>query len=90
MVDHINGDTLDNREVNLRVVTRSQNSANADRPPNGTGYRGVRKLPSGRFQARIHGEKGGKLGTFDAVEDAARAYDKAARERYGECARVNF
>lgn len=42
MADHINGDTLDNRDENLRVVTASQNAANSKhRKHNTSGHRGV-------------------------------------------------
>ncbi|MFA5567999.1 MAG: HNH endonuclease [Trueperaceae bacterium] len=88
-VDHINGDSLDNRRVNLRPATRSQNLAN--RPSSSkSGYRGV-FLRKGRYDARI--AWGGKiicLGRFDAAEDAARAYDEAAWRRSGEFSRLNF
>lgn len=91
-VDHINGNTLDNRRVNLRYATRSQNNANRHaRSKGSSSYKGVcwRPIPR-RWKAYI--KKDGQqihLGYFSTQEDAARAYNKAALRLFGEYARLN-
>lgn len=89
--DHINRNGLDNRRSNLRPATRSQNLMNrAALAKNATGYKGVR-LEAGKWRAVIKAYGVRKhLGYFLTPEQAARAYDAAAREMHGEFARLNF
>lgn len=91
-IDHINGDRADNRIVNLRLATRSQNLCNKRRDRRGSvPFRGVSKGKAGRFQAHIKLNRKSKyLGTFDRAEDAARAYDDEARRMHGDFAVLNF
>tara|TARA_Y100000310_G_scaffold35421_1_gene33457 strand:+ start:2323 stop:3663 length:1341 start_codon:yes stop_codon:yes gene_type:complete len=87
MVDHINRNTLDNRRINLRKVTRQQNAFNMDR---GSKWKGVTRSGD-RWRAQITVDrKNHHLGSFGSPEEAARAYDEAAKQRFGEYARLNF
>lgn len=92
VVDHINGDKLDNRRSNLRLITRQQNNMNrgANKVRKDTHYKGVILHESGKWQARI-GIDGKKvyLGYFKTPEDAARAYNDAALKHHGEYAKLN-
>lgn len=72
MVDHINGNGLDNRRCNLRVADYTTNNANAKvRKDSTTGVRGVHKLDSGKYVARIqYKKKRIIIGYYDNLEDA--------------------
>ncbi len=91
-VDHIDGNSLKNVENNLRICTPSQNSQNRGKSPNNpTGYKGVDRLKSGKYRAQITTDWLYKyLGTHNTAEDAARAYDDAARKYHKEFAVLNF
>lgn len=90
--DHIDGDKCNNTRENLRLATRSQNAQNSKlRSDTVSGYKGVSKLPSGKFKARITINKSTiNIGIFDTGEEAARAYDKSALEYFGAFANLNF
>lgn len=93
-VDHINGDGLDNRRCNLRLATHQQNLANQrTQVRNKAGFRGVsqnkRSQKPWRARIKCHGKEV-HLGHFDSAEDAARAYDRAAIDTFGDFARTNF
>ena len=94
LVDHKDAyDTLDNRRSNLRIATREQNNQNK-RPRTGTSsqYKGVSwtKL-RGKWSAYI--TKSGRtlpLGCCDCEMEAAKLYDAAAIDLFGEFALLNF
>lgn len=92
-VDHINSDTLDNRRTNLRLASPSENLRNRGKNRNNTsGFKGVSCFKrTGRWHARIWANgKCHHLGYYDTPEDAAHAYDIAARKVHGKFARLNF
>lgn len=90
VVDHINGNTLDNRKENLRICTKSENNIN--RAPNKNSNHkgvswctGIKKWSSkiGINKKRIH------LGYFDSEIKAVIAYNQASIKYHGEFARLN-
>lgn len=95
LLDHINGNPLDNRIANLRECDSSQNQMNRIAKVNkqaGVRFKGVTlHKQTGKYQAGI--SSGGKfryLGLFDREEDAARAYDRVCIECFGAFAKPNF
>ncbi len=92
-IDHRNGNGLYNCRTNLRFCTRSQNNQN--RKPQGNGsskYKGVSWCKSSNeWKAEIKSNyKCIWLGRFKNEIDAAKCYDKKAKELFGEFARTNF
>lgn len=93
-IDHINGDGLDNRKANLRSCSRAENLHNTRKTarPCSSRFKGVRfHRRHGKYLAEIqaHGKRR-YLGCFESEEDAARAYDSAARRLHGQFARLNL
>lgn len=92
-VDHINGNTLDNRKKNLRICSRSENLYNRGKAKHNTsGYKGVNWCKQRRnWRARIFvNKKEFYLGCFDNKINAAKAYDEASIKYHGEFAKLNF
>lgn len=91
VVDHINGNGLDNRRDNLRLATPSQNQWNSKKHiDNTSGYKGVRLSKSTmRWEAKITFQ--GKfyyLGLFATPEEAYTAYCVKAQELFGKFAKI--
>jgi hypothetical protein len=84
-VDHINGNGLDNRRANLRLVTVQQNRQNRSKGRNNqTGFKGVTfDKKSGKWVMSLRV-------LFDSAEEAAQVYDRLAAIVYGEHANTNF
>ena len=106
VVDHINGNGLDNRRINLRIATPQQNAWNHPKAKRQTlvssRYKGVSFRPpqkAARRYSNIHrlwraaitvNGKRHILGQFASELEAALVYDQAATEHFGEFARLNF
>lgn len=97
MVDHIDRNGLNNTKINLRIASRSQNLMNSKKPKNGktSKYKGVclnKQTPNNkkcwRAEIRIN-RKSHFIGYFYNEKDAAIAYNKKAKELFGDFARLN-
>lgn len=92
-VDHINRKPADNRWENLRAATRAQNSQNKNSHRNSSSkFLGI-SWHAGKKKWAAEIVSNGRriyLGTFVSEEAAAAAYDRAAQERHGLFANVNF
>ena len=75
-IDHINRDKLDNRKINLRIVTRSENRVNTGARSN-TGYKNITKTPCGTYEVKI-GRDGKRLyqKRYNSLTEAVAARDK--------------
>ena len=88
VIDHINGDPLDNRVINLRASSHKQNMQNRKKHSNGKSkYKGVSwSKASGKWQAQIQKRH---IGLFLTQEEAAEAYNKEATKVFGLYSRLN-
>jgi hypothetical protein len=86
-VDHINHNGLDNRKSNLRTVTDSENQMNRQ---SFSGYKGVTSYRTGKWRASAKlNQKNIHLGYFETKELAAEAYNRFAKENFGDFAYLN-
>jgi hypothetical protein len=94
LVDHRDGDSLNNQRYNLRAASDSQNQMGFQIPRGGSSkFRGVYLVSPGRWRARLQRKRRGgsvSLGIFGNEASAARAYDAAAKRYFKEFASLNF
>jgi len=87
VIDHINGNGLDNRLSNLRLCSQAENVLNSKVSKNSkTGVKGV-SYETERKKYRAQISKNNKLyflGRFDKLEEAEKAYKEASKELHGE------
>ena len=93
-VDHEDGDGLNNQRSNLRVCTHQENHRNLPKRSTACAsrFQGVTWVASKkRWRAQLSTDgRNLHLGYFKDEEQAAQAYDRTAREQFGEFARLNF
>lgn len=94
-IDHIDGNTMNNRKSNLQICTNQQNQLKKKMQSNNTsGYRGVTWYvnpgKTSRWMAQIYfNHKRHHIGYFDSKEEAALAYNEKAKEFFGDFAVLN-
>jgi len=91
-IDHINGNGLDNQRANLRFCTNQENLRNQKATKNcSSQFKGVNfHKKAMKWQARICvNNKDKHLGSFDTEIEAAKAYNEAAKELFGDYALCN-
>ena len=91
-IDHIDGNSLNNKIENLRAATQSQNMANSKKKnTNTSGYKGVTfRKDTKKWQSAIMvNGKHISLGSYENKEDAAMAYEAGALKYYQEFAKTD-
>lgn len=93
LIDHVDGNGLNNQRENLRLATCQQNSRNRISPRQRAGtFKGLNwDAQRGKWMAKIYvNYRCINLGRYPRPEDAARAYDRAAVAYFGQFAKLNF
>lgn len=91
-VDHVNGDGMDNTRCNLRKCSKAENARNSELSASNTsGYKGVTwNKNAKKWLAQLKVDRRHVyIGVFTDILDAAKAYNTAALEHFGEFARLN-
>jgi len=90
VIDHINGNGLDNRFCNLRNTTHDKNMLNHSKTTNKSGLPcGVREISKGRFQARLtYQREMHYLGVYDTPDEAYSKVSELKNKLFGEFARA--
>jgi len=95
LIDHENGNRVDNRKANLRICTRAENGQNRGKSPlNTTGYKGVTKVkrttgPDRYVSTIVADNQSIRCGTYNTPETAAYAYNLAALKYHERFANLN-
>lgn len=90
-VDHRNGNGLDCTRENMRLATHGQNIHNQKPRAGSSKFKGVSRCTKNRWMAQITSQREYRyLGLFANEEDAAKAYDVAAKQLHGDFAKLNF
>ena len=92
VIDHINGDILDNRICNLRDITNYENSLNIKNKKNSySRFKGAAKRNDGVYQVQIRTKNRQiYIGRYKSEFEAAYRYDLASLQYHGEFGRRNF
>lgn len=92
MIDHANGDKLDNRKSNLRFCSAKENSRNVKKHKGISRYKGVfPDIKTGKWRVAIkENDKVEYFGHYDDEVFAAKVYDRLAINMHGDFASINF
>ena len=90
LIDHIDGNGLNNTKSNLRVATHSQNLQNSRVIPGTSQYKGVCSYPHGWMSYITVNKERKHLGVYKSEKEAAMSYNRAAKKYFGEFCKLNI